>query len=468
MPKRAAQAHRPEQSRPERLAFRRAPLAAAVLWFAAGIAVERLTQDRAAIHLLAALLVLVGLAVVALLRVQRVAIVAVAGVWVALGFAAAQWRVTAPTWPVLSGYADGLSRHVEGHIVRFHIKPPEDAAGTAEADADADFVPPWESTEAPEEHATGRPAAATVDLAVDAIEDVTPDTSRMVPAAGAIKLTLQTLPAEPLRCGMRVAAGLRLKGLDGFRNPGGFDFAALEAESGIAARASTAGGRLELAGQERPTVACRLAEVQSWTSARLLGFAASPENQRLPRVLRLSEADAQMLDAMLFGDRTGLTHPMRTGFERTGTFHLFVVSGLHIALVAAGVYWLLARLRAPAWLATVLTFAATSGYATLTGFGQPAQRALGMVAVFLLTRLLSRDQDRAPLNALGAAALAMLVWAPASLFDASLQMTVLAIVAIAGIAVPLAAASPLRHIATTRAVFRSHRAPLDPRADHCA
>ena len=52
--------------------------------------------------------------------------------------------------------------------------------------------------------------------------------------------------------------------------------------------------------------------------------------------------------------------------------------------------------------------------------------------MYLLARLLARDAD--PLNALGAAALTLLVWSPRSLFDASLQMTVLAIVAIAGIA----------------------------------
>jgi competence protein ComEC len=42
------------------------------------------------------------------------------------------------------------------------------------------------------------------------------------------------------------------------------------------------------------------------------------------------------------------------------------------------------------------------------------------------------------LNALGAAALGVLIWTPAALFEASFQMTFLAIVAIGGIAVPLA------------------------------
>jgi competence protein ComEC len=160
-----------------------------------------------------------------------------------------------------------------------------------------------------------------------------------------------------------------------------------------------------------------------------------------------------MLNAMLFGDRSRLTRQLRLGFERTGSFHLFVVSGMHVALLAGLVFWIARRLHLRNWLATLLTLVLTYAYALLTGFGVPVQRALLMTAVFLLARLLSRQRN--PLNALGAAALAVLIWSPRALFEASFQMTFLAIVAIAGIAMPLGersflpyarAARNLRHI----------------------
>ena len=138
---------------------------------------------------------------------------------------------------------------------------------------------------------------------------------------------------------------------------------------------------------------------------------------------------------MLFGDRAGLNKTQRVGFERTGSFHLFVVSGMHVGLLAGLVFWLARRLKLREWLATSLTIALTFGYALLTGFGAPVQRALFMTAVFLLARLLSRDRN--VLNALGAAALGVLVWSPSALFEASFQMTFLAIIAIGGIAIPL-------------------------------
>jgi competence protein ComEC len=58
-----------------------------------------------------------------------------------------------------------------------------------------------------------------------------------------------------------------------------------------------------------------------------------------------------------------------------------------------------------------------------------------MVTLYLLGRLLYRE--RSPLNTIGFAALCLLAVSPRSLFDSSLQMTLLAVIAIAGVAAPL-------------------------------
>ena len=71
----------------------------------------------------------------------------------------------------------------------------------------------------------------------------------------------------------------------------------------------------------------------------MLAYAGSGVNRRLPKLLRLSADDAGMLNAMLFGDRMRLDQGLRLGFERTGSFHLFVVSGLHVALLAGLLLW---------------------------------------------------------------------------------------------------------------------------------
>ncbi len=443
----------------ERMSFRRAPLAAAAICFAGGIVLARLQTARCVWIslpvLLAALALLGALAGASLLGKQRVAAFPVAAVWVVLGVAAAEWQ-PGPVIPLqLMSDADNLSRTVRGRVVRVREMP------TLAESTDADAVPPWEAVEEVRESSGRR---LSIDLAVDAVEQVTPDTAAMVPATGGVRISVYEAEAarfEP-RCGDQLEMPLRMKLPVRYRDPGAFQYADyLLEQQGIAAQASVGGAQMAVIGSAEKTWPCRLRAAQAWASGRLNGFARSAANRSVPRGLRLTETDALMLDAMLFGDRAGLTHGLRVGFERTGTFHLFVVSGLHLALLAGSLFWLLRRLRAPAWMATLLTLAASGAYAALTGFGQPAQRALVMTSVYLLARLLSRDRDS--LNALGAAVLALLVWAPKSLFEASFQMTVLVIMAIAGIAVPLTHRSFLRYGRWTREVFREGRARGEPR-----
>jgi competence protein ComEC len=441
----------------ERLRFRRAPLAAAAIWFALGILLARLALHET-IQLVASLILLTLIAAFALRLRSRVAWLPVAALWITLGVAASEWQTAPPNQSALLANADNLSRTVRAHVLRVRTPPPQ------AANNDADQTPPWEAAEDTSQQ-RGQPIA--LDLAVDEIEQVTPDTSTMVPMTGGISVSVyQSGSTLNLHCGDRIELPLRLKPPDRFRTPGAFDYANYLLAQGIAAHANVSANLITQLGPSPSTLRCRLYAAQTWASARLVAYAQSPQNQRLPAILRLTQPDALMLDAMLFGDRAGLNHTLRTGFERTGTFHLFVVSGLHIALVAAGLYWLLRRLRSPVWLATTLTLTGTTAYAALTGFGQPAQRALTMTAVFLIARLLSRDpaSGNASLNALGAAILAMLVLAPSSLFDASFQMTVLVIIAIAGIAIPLARRTPIRHAAITRLVFLRPKRVFAPRS----
>jgi competence protein ComEC len=364
----------------------------------------------------------------------------------------------------LATYADGLSRQIRGHVVRVRELPPE------HIDSDRDQETGWwpEKEAGDEASAIG---ALAIDIQVDFIEEVTPDISRMVPISGGVRLnviadkpagngtTTRTIPQllPLLRCGDVVEAPMRIKVAERYRDPGAWQYADYLLAQGIGAHASVRASKLTQLDQSDASLStqvdraaqlqCRIYAAQSWASGRVLHYVHSKINRRLSRIARLSQDDAGMLNAMLFGDRAGLNKTQRVGFERTGSFHLFVVSGMHVGLLAGLVFWVAQRLKLREWLATSVTIVLTFGYALLTGFGAPVQRALFMTAVFLLARLLSRDRN--VLNALGAAALGVLIWSPAALFEASFQMTFLAIVAIGGIAVPLAERSflPYAHAA---------------------
>src|SRR5262249_32876747 len=114
-------------------------------------------------------------------------------------------------------------------------------------------------------------------------------------------------------------------------------------------------------------------------------------------------------------------------------------------LLAFAVFWLARRLRCPAWAASLVTIALAVFYAYIAGMGVPIQRAVLMLSLFLITRLLYRD--RGALNATGFAAMAGLVFSPSAPCDPGFQLTFLALFAITGISLPM--------LERTSAPFRS-------------
>jgi competence protein ComEC len=392
-----------------------------------------------AIILAIATIFLVGLVILGLCRSLRIAILPLAALWMVLGFWSWQLRPVPAQQHALARYADGLSRNVRGHVIRVRQLPPRRKS------TDQDNDPAWWIERDPE-----AAAALEVDLSVDAVEEVTPDVSRMMPMTGGIRTTIvtQNMVLPSLHCGDIVEMPLRLRVPERYRDPGAWQYADYLLQQGISVHATVRAANVRTIGVHKSSLQCQLYAAQSWASGQMLQYERSPANQRLPVSMHLTEDDAGMLNAMLFGDRTRLNHALRLGFERTGSFHLFVVSGMHVALLGGILFWLLRRLRLRHWLATLATLALMTAYALLTGFGAPVQRALFMTTIFLIARLLSRE--RSVLNALGAAALAELVWSPGSLFEASFQMTFLAIIAIAGIAVPLGERSFMAYARASR------------------
>ena len=425
--------------RVEALAFRRNPLLLGAVCFAVGEWVGR--GGRPAVVLALGLGLLMGLVAVAGRWGWRVVVVPVAGVWMVVGMWCAGVRPVAERQVALRQYADGLSREVRGRVVRVRRLP-----GRVEAkDQDVDRTQ-WQASEA----VAGE--TMSVDVAVEGVEEVTPDLSRMVPVGGGVRATVMAgdggLPE--LGCGDEVEAPMRLKVAERYRDPGAWQYGDYLLEQGIGVRASVRAAKVVKLGGGGASWQCRIFAAQSWAAGRLDGYVSSRANGMLPKALRMGGEDAGLLKAMLFGDRVGLSRAQRVGFERTGSFHLFVVSGMHVALVAGGVFWMARRLRLREWLATLVTVGMTAGYAVLTGFGPPVQRAMWMAGIYLVARLLSRE--RSALNGLGAAALAVMVWSPGALFEASFPMTFLAVVAIAGIAVPLGERSVVPYARAARRV----------------
>ena len=409
----------------EPLRLRRIPLLAAALCFAAGELFARNWPSTAALVLCST--ALLTLTLVSLRHAQRIAFLPAFVLWAVVGCLCAQMQPPIPQQRPLQSFADGLSRNVRGRVVRVRMLP------DLEATPETQQLPPWQLEPGAWE-TDSAPPRQSVDLDIDAVEYITPDISAMQPVKGGVRVLL-TGDAMPLRCGDTLEMPLRLRVPDTYRDPGAESYADQLLSQGIGVTASAKSLRVVRLGSSSGGLRCRLYAAQAWASTRLGSFVAARPNRLLPASLQLSSEDAAMLNAMLFGDRTHLTHSLRDAFERTGTFHLFVVSGLHVVLLAAALFWLLRRLHLPEGPAVLLTITFAAAYTLLAGFGVPAQRALMMASVYLLARWL--DREISALNALGFAGLTVLVLDPRALFESSFQMTFLVIIAVAGIAAPL-------------------------------
>jgi competence protein ComEC len=225
-----------------------------------------------------------------------------------------------------------------------------------------------------------------------------------------------------LHYGQRIRVTAQLRPPRNFGNPGAWDQKSYLARQGIFAVGSATAEDVEV----------------------LPGFAGTRFEALRSRIRRSvlahfralwRPADALLICAMLIGEQTLVDRDTRVAFQRTGVYHILVVSGMNVGILAFVLFWSLRRLRQGELVSTLVTLVATGAYTCLTDLGAPILRATFMLWIYLGARLLYRD--RHALNPVGTAAMALLVIDPGALFDPSFQLTFLCVLAIAGIAVPL-------------------------------
>ncbi|MGC1871310.1 MAG: ComEC/Rec2 family competence protein [Acidobacteriaceae bacterium] len=428
--------------RRELLSFASAPMLLAAAGFSLGIIDAHWVWHPPLLCLVSAFLA-AGLTLLAVQIAARMLWLPLLLLWFSAGQFCAFVAPTPATSPAVVRLADGLARSVSGTVTAIH------SARTQT------WLSPF-----------GRPAETEqtqqIDLALDHVEEFNANSDWKTAVVGGLRLNLyakqgQSLP--PLRCGARLNVEVRFHAPEYFLDPGAWNYPAYLAQHGIAVLGSADVTAVHVTpDRNRPSLSCLATAAQTWAGTRLDQIATISASYRwLPQWMCLTSQDSSVLSAMLFGDRTRLQHSMRSAFERTGSFHLLVVSGLHITIVIGLIFWLARKLRIRQLPATLLAISLALPYAFLTGFAPPVQRALWLTAVYLFSRILYRE--RAALNAIGIASIGVLLHNPSALFDASFQMTFLAVLAIAGIAMPLIEATLAPYL---RGVRLPRQISLDP------
>ncbi len=262
-----------------------------------------------------------------------------------------------------------------------------------------------------------------------------------------VALPVDLMPLYHYGDRLRFSAKLRMP--RNFRNPGAFDYRAYLADHEIVAL-----GSAKLENVERlPSFSG--SRIELWRSRMHRAVIAKVHELWPPR-------QAALIDAMVIGEEAFIDRDTRLDFQRSGTYHVLVVSGMNVSILAFVIFWTLRRLRFGDIPATLLTVALCATYAFTTEVGAPVWRATLMCAIYLTTRLLYRD--RAMVNALGAAALGLLILDPSQLFTASFQMTFVCVLIVAAIGIPiLQRTSQLQKVAFANWNSRYFAAFLPPR-----
>lgn len=130
---------------------------------------------------------------------------------------------------------------------------------------------------------------------------------------------------------------------------------------------------------------------------------------------------AGVLWAMLLAEKSGLDDTVKELYTKGGIGHILAISGLHISLIGAGLFFFLRKYIMPMRAAAVSVIFLLLLYGELTGFSVSTARAVIMMILMLTARILGERYDT--FNALACAALIELFSHPQSLFQASFLLS---------------------------------------------
>ena len=223
--------------------------------------------------------------------------------------------------------------------------------------------------------------------------------------------------------GARLRIVCNLKNGRGYRNPGAPDFQEILETQGYDAQGWVKSPLLiEVLGDgDRSFVLSKLFDLRARMIAVTLEHFTQPAKG--------------ILAAALFGNRYFLSRGTAEAFRVEGTYHLLVISGMHVAMIAAVVLWLAKFISDSRIIRCALAFLVIWAYALMIGNQPSITRSVIMMTIFLGGRLIFRTSAGA--NILAASALIQLAWQPSDLFNSGFQLSFLTVLIIVLLVVPI-------------------------------
>ncbi len=149
----------------------------------------------------------------------------------------------------------------------------------------------------------------------------------------------------------------------------------------------------------------------------------------------LRPQEAAVVRGMVLGDRSLIPEDLELAFQRSGVTHVLAISGQHVAILAAMIYFALRGFAVPLTARVPATLILLWVYIVIAGAPPSAIRAGVVATLVLLGHLLGRQLS--PLHFMTTMLAAVLAYSPLLVYSTSFQLSVAAVFGILLLRQPL-------------------------------
>lgn len=260
-----------------------------------------------------------------------------------------------------------------------------------------------------------------------------------------IKIRLSwTTPEAEVAQGNQLILKVKLKPIHGLSNVGTFNYVSWLRANNISSTGyvvNSSFGKKNLERNTQAVIAKKKVNIlrEERSSVRQILYNRYSELAFLLRTSNTSKEQlTPLLLALTFGDKSLIKPQSWNVLQATGTSHLIAISGLHIGLLASSTFFVVMlfikylpirdyRLQQIniRYLAIVISLVFATGYAYLAGFSLPTQRALVMLNIYWLSRILGIRLSNKRLLLL--TVFIILIFSPFSILTASFWLSFYAV-----------------------------------------
>ena len=266
---------------------------------------------------------------------------------------------------------------------------------------------------------------------------ITLDTDHIVvnaaeqPASGRVRIFVPLSSDEAkldfnelqIRHSSRVRVACRLEREERYMNPGVYSRKLLLDRQQLDATANL----------KSPLLIERLSDGNRYSPIGLVADLRAELIQRFRSIFSMQTAGVMI--ASMLGNKYFLDKQTADVFREGGTFHVLVISGLHITFIGGLILLIVRIFTRRRWTQAAIAISILWLYGIAVGGEPPILRACVMFTILMIGYAEYRSSSL--LNALGACTLALLAWRPSDLFDPSFQLTFVSVAAIICVGLPL-------------------------------